>query len=245
MHLVSCLLLTYGRAPDYLHLLGEAVESFLRQEGDTPRELLILNDCPTQELVCEAPCVRVVNCQTRIKSLGEKYNLAVSLARGDILMPAEDDDISLPGRVAQAVWNIDAGCDYFNPGRTWYLDGEGLHHEHAHGYCHNASAYTRTAFALAGGYPSVSGCQDRDMNNHLRHCARTSAPLSHPSHWNYIYRWGVSPYHLSGHHDLERAWQNAPVGQPGRYVITPGWRQDYNALVQERLAQLGDAARVG
>jgi glycosyltransferase involved in cell wall biosynthesis len=51
---VSCICLTYNRAPNHLHLVGEAVESYLRQSYPADRrQLLILNDTPGQELKVE------------------------------------------------------------------------------------------------------------------------------------------------------------------------------------------------
>jgi glycosyltransferase involved in cell wall biosynthesis len=52
---VSCICLTYNRAPNHLHLIGEAVESYLRQTYPADRrQLLILNDTPGQELEVKA-----------------------------------------------------------------------------------------------------------------------------------------------------------------------------------------------
>src|SRR5687768_12090587 len=94
--LVSCICPTYGRAPHSLKLLEEAVYWFTRQEYDGPKELIILNDCAEQRLVCHAPNVHVCNYPQRIASLGLKYNALIEIARGSIILPWEDDDISLP-----------------------------------------------------------------------------------------------------------------------------------------------------
>jgi glycosyltransferase involved in cell wall biosynthesis len=51
---VSCICPTYNRPPNYQWLLEEAIESFLRQDY-AEKELLVLNDCAGQELVCDAP----------------------------------------------------------------------------------------------------------------------------------------------------------------------------------------------
>src|SRR6185437_12376322 len=89
---VSCLCLTYGRP----RLLEESVESFLRQDWPGPKELVILNDHPEQPIVFEHPEVFVCNVGRRLRSLGEKRNLSVALARHDNLLVWDDDDIYLP-----------------------------------------------------------------------------------------------------------------------------------------------------
>jgi hypothetical protein len=228
--LVSCVCPTYGRAPAHLHLLAEAVESFLRQDY-AAKELLVLNDCPGQVLVCDAPGVRVVNLPHRCTSLGAKYNLAVGLVAGELVAPWEDDDISLPHRLHQAVERI-GGAHYWNPQRTWYLVSGELRRDHSHGVCHNASIYRKSAWLAAGMYPPLSGAQDAHMDGRLKALGPCPAPLGDdPAEWQYVYRWGVSPSHLSGASDPEafyRAHAAAPAA-PGRYVIEPAWREDYGA----------------
>src|SRR5205807_6800276 len=66
---VSCLCLTYGRG----RLLEEAIESFLRQDWPGPKELIVLNDHPDQELVIDHPEI-LVNLPRRLRTLGEKRN---------------------------------------------------------------------------------------------------------------------------------------------------------------------------
>jgi glycosyltransferase involved in cell wall biosynthesis len=83
---VSCICLTYGRPPERQWLLEEAIESLLKQDY-ADKELIVLNDCPGQELFCDAPGVIVINVPRRFRSLGEKYNAAIALARGDLIAP--------------------------------------------------------------------------------------------------------------------------------------------------------------
>ena len=115
----------------------------------------MLNDCPGQDLLCDAPGVRVVNVPERFPTLGEKRNAGVALARGDLIAPWDDDDISLPWRLSLSVDRID-GAGYFNPRCYWLLDNDGLHVDRSKGYAHNASLFRRAAFEKVGGYPSVS-----------------------------------------------------------------------------------------
>jgi hypothetical protein len=147
--LVSCICPTYARPPEYQHLLEEAIESFLRQAYPN-KELTVLDDCPEQELVCDAPGVRVINMPERFTTLGDKYNAAVALSRGELIAPWEVDDISLPWRLSLSVERLGDG-GYFNPRVCWFLDGTGLHFEPVGGFGHNLSLYPRSAFEAAGG----------------------------------------------------------------------------------------------
>jgi len=47
------------------------------------------------------------------------------------------------------------------------------------------------------------------------------AVLTDPSQITYVYRWGVSSYHLSGFSDMAKAYRDAPAGPPGTYTINP------------------------
>jgi glycosyltransferase involved in cell wall biosynthesis len=225
---VSCICLTYNRAPDHLHLVGEAVESYLRQTYPADRsQLLILNDTPGQELKVEGygpyyplssggasgaersdpypgdqtPGIHVLNLPWRFRTLGEKYLAAMGLAQGDILMWWDDDDISLPWRIERSVARLSTPTksDYYNPGGYWYLDASGLHHDHFMGPGFNCSAFTREGYEKG---------VEAEFGMHLdliltysfarNKIIRTSVPDSGPKEWSYIYRWGSNPEHVSG-----------------------------------------------
>ena len=235
--LVSCMCPTFNRPPNHLYLLNEAVESFLRQKlpAGIRAELVILNDTPGQLLTCGAPNVRVFNLDCRLGSLGQKRNMGELVSYGELLLPWDDDDISLPGRIEQAVRYMRLGYSYFNPGGSWYLPPEGL--QVGGGYCHNASAYTRAAIRKVGFYPDKSGNEDAVMDGKLRAAFRVNEPISR-SDYQYIYRWGVSPRHLSGNADGPKNDPHGPhyhrIGQEliqeGTFTIVPKWNQDYEDL---------------
>jgi glycosyltransferase involved in cell wall biosynthesis len=231
--LVSCICATYNRPPDHQYLIEEAIESFLRQTYPN-KELIVFNDCPDQELVCHAPDVRIVNGAERFPTLGDKQNAAIRIAKGDLIAVWDDDDVSLPWRLSLSVARL-GEADYFNPRAYWFLDGMGLHADHAMGYAHNASLFTRTAFEAVGGYRSISLATDAEMDAALGRMAhvvdplRGSAPLTR-TEWFYIYRWGVSPVHLSGKaSDNFYGEIGARPVTPGRFHLTPHWRRDYEA----------------
>jgi hypothetical protein len=235
---VSCICPTYNRPPDHRWLLEEAIESFLRQDHQD-KELVIVNDCPGQELICEAPGVVVVNVPQRFRSLGEKCNAAVGMSSGTLLVRWDDDDISLPWRLSQAILML-GEADYFNPGGYWFADRSGVRRPSSIGYAHACSIMTRRSFDLLGGYPHVSVGEDAAMDGWLRehpgvHVAQVP-PLG-PEEWSYIVRWGISPVHVSSrepdraHDDVGRL----PVRR-GRYELRPRWQVDWVAEVQRALA---------
>jgi glycosyltransferase involved in cell wall biosynthesis len=237
--LVSCICPTFNRPPRYQHLLEEAIASFLRQDYPN-KELIVLNDCPGQELICDEPGVRVVNVAERFPSLGDKHNAAVGLARGELIAPWDDDDISLPWRLSLSVARIGDG-DYFNPRCYWLLDNDGLHFDHPVGYAHNASLFRRAAFEGVGGYPSKSFGADAALDAAFSGLAHVVDPLRgdkelRRSEWFYIYRWGVSPVHMSGSgvEDFYGEVGKLPVVE-GRFHLSPHWRRDYLAETRRLL----------
>lgn len=238
---------TYNRAPSHLHLLSECVESFRRQGYDGPKELVILNDAREQFLVCDVPGVHVVNLPARIPSLGAKFNALVELARYDLLMPAEDDDVWLGHRVSQAVEMLASSPapGYWKPSQVAFLDQRGLHFHHNVGVRHHASIFTRAAWKRVGGYPAVSGNQDALMDQRLGGHLLPAYPAGiPPQEFAYLYRWGCSPNHLSGNSDPEAAWLAEalkPV-QSGTFAIIPKWRQNYAELCRKALLE-SDSSR--
>jgi glycosyltransferase involved in cell wall biosynthesis len=237
--LVSCVCPTYNRPPHYHHLLEEAIESFLRQDYPN-KELIVLNDCPGQELICDGPGVRVVNVGERFLSIGDKRNAGVGLARGELIAPWDDDDISLPWRLSLSVERL-GDADYFNPRCYWFLDNDGLHVDHSVGYAHNASLFRRAAFERVGRYPSVPMGADAVIDAAFSRSAHVVDPLRGDneltrSEWFYIYRWGVSPVHVSGStaENFYREIGKLPVVE-GRFHLFPHWRRDYVAETRRLL----------
>ena len=237
---VSLLCPTYGRSPEQKHLLEECVLSFLLQDYAGPKELVILNDCANQELVCRAPGVRVVNTGARYSSIGAKRNALVSLATYDLLALADDDDIFLPHRISLSV-RLLGSADYWNPRAYWLLwAGRPIVHEQLTGYAHNAALFRRRAWRAAGGYDDH--CRD-DATMDGRLCALCDVapgwPLSAADSY-YIYRWGLGG-HLSGHPDPDGEYVRrgqAPTAR-GVFELHPHWRADYRGMVA--LALAGDA----
>jgi glycosyltransferase involved in cell wall biosynthesis len=227
----SCLCLTYGRP----HLLEEAVESFLRQDFAGPKELIVVNDHPGQQIEFDHPEVCVINLDRRLRSLGEKRNLSVALARYENLIVWDDDDISLPWRLTETMKTLPLD-QYYKCPTSWCIHDGRWKDEPDYNLFHCASGYTRWLFQAARGYGYESSGEDLAIEQRFqnigpergRYWKHTSLP------WNriyYVYRWGHGSYHTTGRRSLSEI--DPPVS-PGRVVLRPAWRADYVGLALEK-----------
>ena len=205
------------------------------------KELIVLNDCTMQELVCDAPGVRVVNLPERFPSLGDKYNAAVRLSRGELIAPWDDDDISLPWRLSLSVERL-GDADYFNVGPIWIPDSDGHLRLNGAEIAHNSSLFRRVAFEAVGGYPPISRAADAVLHHALlvqreRVVARSrgDAELAN-SEVYYIHRLGISPVHLSRNAEGYYGHVGTLPVEPGRFRLDPHWRTDYEAEMRQLLA---------
>lgn len=222
---VSCLCLTYGRPA----LLEEAIESFLRQQWDGPKELIIVNDHPAQELLYDHSEVVVVNLKRRLGSLGEKRNLSVELAKYDYLLPWDDDDIHLPWRLEETMKELPEN-HFFKCPQVWQTNHGVFENRVLHDdfFYHVTAAYSRHLFEQVGGYSHMNGGEDQEFENLIRLGERTK------QYWRvvwlpmdrvyYIYRRWHGYYHASGVDDLRDI---EPDVRKGRVQLEPKWKVDY------------------
>lgn len=246
--MVVCLCPTFNRVDSDADILGECLYWFHRQNYANKR-LLILSDCPNQNLNYSHPDVMVVNLPYRCHTLGLKYNHMLTFAHdADIILPWEDDDICLPDRITQAVEMLE-GFDYWNPHMSFFQNGRGSPLE----LCspasihHNASAYRYRIYSKLGlRYPTTNaeGCrQDAIFDFMLRHDNRIAVNPMGVSHdaLTYIYRWGIARKfgNLSGHPNPTKAYREY-VGTPGVFPISPAIGRDY----EEEAAQWKDRCQL-
>ena len=124
--LVSCVMPTKDRRA----WVGQAIEYFLRQDWPS-RELVVLDDGATSvaDLVPDLPSIRYHRLARRTV-LGAKRNLAVEIAKGDLIAHWDDDDWYSSGRLTAQVRELNrAGADlvgtpslaFYDPARalTW------------------------------------------------------------------------------------------------------------------------------
>lgn len=229
---------TYGLLPTHTRLLEECIYWFTRQTYPN-RELVIVNDAAGQTIVVDDPRVRVVNLPHRVPTVGEKMNIGCSAATGEIILPWEHDDIGLPRRIETTVAKLQE-CDYWNPQRYWTEDQtRGLFRETVFGVAHNTSGFRKYLWRKIP-YPHTNQGHDAEYDRRLKaigvsnllfgtRAVVRSEPNLPPAEWVYVYRWGVSPLHLSAFHPHQQdaAYTNQPEPPPGVYRIAPRMHRDY------------------
>lgn len=237
---ITCLCYTHGRA----HIIGEAVESYLRQEDcGIDNELLIINDCPEQPLKCDLPNVRIKNIPM-CKSVCEKFNLSIELADGEYIAIWEDDDISLPWRLKRSVEMTNGLKDNYKQRSAWYWN-DGKIDKLACNLFFGNSIFRKSDWIDGGGadpngYPDASGHLSvmKSVNKRGGYYTMEEAK---PEDVFWIYRWGgIEVVHDSGfgaaNNDAEKRMRrfrertlNHPLFKYGEQVIIPQWKYDYTA----------------
>lgn len=173
--LVSCILLTTH--PKRAAFLPDAVASY-RAQTHAPRELVVVNDGPVA-LGSDSADIVVVNLPSRDRpwTIGEKRNVGVRFANGEWLATWDDDDISLPHRLAAQLRHAhEAGADYVLADRMHVAD----ENMRVYGSCFRSeikpsmpsALIRREAIVRAGGYPAKSYMEDGEILERVRLLAR-------------------------------------------------------------------------
>lgn len=151
--LISCVMPTADR----LHLALLALKCFQNQYW-TDKELLVLDDgaeC-ARALFSGIPGVRYFRYEYKI-SIGEKRNIGVAYAQGEIVVNWDDDDWSAPGRITAQVEQL-TKCKKSVTGFHSFLYWDGAVKK---AYCYR--------YGNLGSYAAGSSqCYRRDWA--LRHC---------------------------------------------------------------------------
>jgi len=236
---VSCMCLTYGRP----HVLEEAIGSFLLQDYEGEKELIVLNDLPDQELAFDHPEVKIINVKKRFRGMGEKRNACAALCSHDLLFVWDDDDICLPWRLSFCAQKLGEGRRFFKPARSFFLSKGEISGPEPNVF-HASACWQRSLYDEVGGYPHTQGAGE-DIAIEAKFVeALKGVPLSDvlPVEANfYIYRWiGTNSYHLSAFGDpsdyrmvADYVSQQQVSGDiaTGRVLLKPHWKIDYGAAV--------------
>lgn len=248
---VSCMCLTYGRPG----ILEEAVESFLRQDYEGVKELVVLNDFEDQNLKFDHPEVKVINIAQRFNSVGEKRNACASLSSHEHLFVWDDDDIFLPNRISYTISKMTdpqengAWADFFKPSKAFVFMNGRISYI-TENLFHSGGAWTRKLFDSIKGYAHIGSGEDAVFETELE--KRKPGRKRNFNHVEledmyYIYRWGdFGSYHLSAlGGDEGGITSNQKVdnymkekaeteGLPrGDIYLSPHWKQDYVKMKED------------
>lgn len=235
---ISCKCITYGR----VEYLEESIESFLGQKYDGPKELVIVNDYPLQELKFEHPEVRIFN-TPRFDSIGAKENFAVAKCKYDTIAVWDDDDVALPNHLE----NINR-----------YFPGHHLLHWNKGVFLHSYKiaaikaignsgiVYSREIWEEIGGHPLENAGYDMTFVNNIRRKTH-KIMRAFPEDPSWFYTWGSGSYHMSGlgkdvpgrenvlvrhaaHIENLRIQGKIPEGE---VMLNPHWKHDYIAMLSD------------
>lgn len=255
----SAKMLTAGR----VHLLEEALYSFLHLDNSEEAELIIVNDYPHQTLVFDHPRVKIVNSPELFPSIGHKDTFAHDLCQGDIILVFDDDDIALPNHLL----NIDKylkdndllhwgnGVYYNESLDGTYRDKPSLQFT---GLGNSGIVYTHSAYNEIGKSPLMNEAGDKylvEKLTNLRGKVVHAKPDNRDVSW--FYRWstpmnnGVGNYHQSGLGDPVEGRENAMIRNfnyleglrklkklpVGTIKLEPKWKHNYIRLLMEKFIQ--------
>ena len=192
---VSCVCPTYRRP----ELLANSLACYLAQDyPEDRRELLILDDAG-QFVSQQGIGWELCSIARRFTSLPAKFNALAALARGEIVVVWEDDDIYLPWHITAHVEVLTNDYRVSKPSCVRSHVYGALHEEAAAGRFHASVAFTQEALAAVQGWPLTSrGDFDLQLLGRLATLGPVGDPVSiHPP--SYVFRWeSTKAYHGQG-----------------------------------------------
>ncbi len=239
---ISCICSTYGR----INTLEELVYSFINQDYDGKKELIIINDYSKQKIVFDHPDVKIWNLDETFNTIGDKSNFATEQCNYDIIAVFDDDDIALPNHLKNVakyftdetnILHWENGIFYNEPNITdiTWIGNSGI-------------VFRKSAWEAIGKHPIENAGYDMTFIERLyKYGGRTFAkPPKEEASW--YYRWhmpSANIYHQSGlgtdipgrpniierHSEhIEKLRQEGKI-LTGSIKLLPHWNQDYQELL--------------
>lgn len=211
------------------HLLGQLIESFLRQ--DYPRvlrELVILDD-GGQYGNQSGDGWRLISIPARFRTLGEKRNACAALASPDAegFLVADDDDIYLPHWFRTQAEALKR-AEWSRPGLVLLEHGAGLKEHDTGGLYHGGWAIRRAAFDRVRGYAAMNNGEDQELAGRLNAAGVTTCDPCDFAAPFYHYRTDTGSYHVSYLDD--RGYADLGRQQPTAGTVTSGWPRDFDRM---------------
>lgn len=240
---ISCKCITYGR----VEYLEESIESFLRQNYQGEKELVIINDYPLQKLTFDHPNVRIYNLDKTFDTIGEKENYAVSKCRFDTIAVWDDDDLALPNHLSN-INRYFPDHDLLHWNKGLFLQGKKSMSIESLG--NSGIVYSKRIWEQIGRHPLENAGYDVTLVRNIEKAGgkvKRAKPEDQDVSW--IYTWGGGSYHMSGlgtdrpgrenvivrhsrHIESLRQQGKIPTGE---VLLQPHWEHDYIQMFQEFL----------
>ncbi|WP_425619233.1 glycosyltransferase [Anatilimnocola sp. NA78] len=215
------------------HLLGELIESFLRQTYPSDlRELIILDDAGEYGNQ-QGEGWRIISLPRRFRTLGEKRNACAALASHDVegLLVADDDDIYLPHWFAAQAEALQR-AEWSRPKLVLHEHRGGLQEHETGGLYHGGWALRRSAFDRVRGYSSMNNGEDQELANRLQSANVTCCDPGEFGSPFYLYRVHNNSYHVSYLDD--QAYRNLEVAHTAQQPLKIGWQRAYDQMPVRR-----------
>ncbi|MCB0195590.1 MAG: glycosyltransferase family 2 protein [Anaerolineae bacterium] len=228
---VSCVCLPQ----DQPELLEEAIYSFLQQDYQGQKELVILNDNADQLLKFDHPEIRIVNLSKQFFAPNQKRNAAIALCAHDLIFVWDDDGIYLPHCISFSIEKFCERKGFFKPTKAFVWSNGALRLPRQNIF-HSGSCLTRKWF------DNVRGYTFNKKLHFYKEEIETQFKRKYPNAVQfydialedifYIYRWG-------GVQVFQNKNSTKPDGiKHGHIELTPHWKTDYPKLVCDYLKSL-------
>lgn len=186
--MISVLTITYKRP----HLLEEAIESFLRQEGIKYTEMVIVNDNAEVDYVYDHPQIKIFNVKERFPSIAAKLKWGFEKCTHNFIYRLDDDDLLAPHALHNAaVTIIEEKLNYdIYRSKDHYFFINNLYSAKSSNI-NNGNIYTKKYLDRIV-WPDKSGDEDAHITYGQGGTVCEKIPTS------MIYRWGMNTLHISG-----------------------------------------------
>jgi hypothetical protein len=239
---ISCKCITYARTS----FLEESIESFLKQEYEGKKELIIVNDYPLQKLHFDHPEIKIYNLDSTFDTIGEKENFAVSKCSGEIIALWDDDDIMLSNHLSNVAKYLTKENNFLQWNRGVFMNMPTI--VDITGIGNAGVAYKKEAWEKIGGHPLENAGYDMtflfSIRDKLGGCTVASPPDDEVS---FFYVWGGRAYHMSGlgtdtpdrpnviqrHTEFVESQRIAGLVPTGDIQLNPNWKYDYHNMLKE------------
>jgi len=192
--LVTCITPTYGR----FKFLKEMYWTWKRQDYIN-KELLILNDQPDMQIICDDENVRIINVPERMVGLGAKRNMLFENIKSETkyIMPFDDDDLFLPKHISSLVQGLEDNPTYH---RSKNIDHFIVKDNNYHGVMHGNYPFFGASCFNAEKVKDIKFNETFNMGEDTRWMDSNGITTFVVKHWpTFMYRQGMNIVHASGH----------------------------------------------